>query len=140
MSGVLGWREALAGVGAGGRVGLGEGEKKEEGTHHSTLLLSKVWHWKSPSTYSMLGSFIPYLSTHQQMPRLRPREGLHWGCGQGQAVRMAVPAGGCTLSWPFVFPPQDRLSLPELRGLYPSPGRVWGNDSLGSLTYNLCFM
>lgn len=39
MSGVLGWREALAGVGAGGRKGGGW-----EGTHHSTLLLSKVWH------------------------------------------------------------------------------------------------
>lgn len=41
MSGVLGWREVLAGVGAGGGMGRG---KDGEGTHHSMLLLSKVWH------------------------------------------------------------------------------------------------
>lgn len=30
-----------------------------------------------------------------------------------QLVKMAVPRGGSTLAWPFVFPLQDRLSPPE---------------------------
>lgn len=42
MSGVLGWREALAGGRAGG--GMGQGKDGVGGTHHSMLLLSKVWH------------------------------------------------------------------------------------------------
>lgn len=119
MSGVLGWREALAGVGAGG--GMGRGRKDGEGTHHSTLLLSKLWHWKSPSTYSMPGSFIPYLSTHQQMPRLRPREGLHWH------GRVTGSEEGCTLhfapAWSFIFPTPRQTPIPRgSRGLYPTLG------------------
>lgn len=46
---------------------------------HSLLLplLSRSLHWMFPPLKSVPGIWTPCLSTHQQMPRLRPLEGLH---------------------------------------------------------------
>lgn len=41
------------------------------------LLLSRSLHWMLPPLKSVPGIWTPCLFTHQQMPRLRPLEGLH---------------------------------------------------------------
>lgn len=84
------WQKAAILVGTGSREEVGIGwmwvtwpgsERAAADGAHSLLLLllvlSRSRHWRSPPLKLVPGICTPYLSTHQQMPRLRPRDGLH---------------------------------------------------------------